>query len=100
MTRMRTPLSINSGVMASIRAVLPEPTGPPTPMREIFFMVSISRIVFSIHEHADARLDVHRGQDIGHRREGGHIVERGAGDALVGRMSGRIHFEQYGLGIE
>ena len=55
-------------------AVLPEPTGPPMPMRVIFFM-SPSRAPFSVHEHADVRLDVDGGEDVGHRREAGHVVE-------------------------
>ncbi len=42
MTRMRAPMSISRGVIASMMAVLPEPTGPPIPMRGIFFMVSLS----------------------------------------------------------
>ena len=39
--------------MASMMAVLPEPTGPPIPMRVIFF---IARLPRSVHEHADVRL--------------------------------------------
>ena len=38
MISTRMPRSIKLGVIASMMAVLPEPTGPPMPMRVIFFM--------------------------------------------------------------
>ena len=37
MMRILMPISRSGGVMASTMAVLPEPTGPPMPMRVIFF---------------------------------------------------------------
>jgi hypothetical protein len=38
MIKTLRPRSISRGVMASTSAVLPEPTGPPMPMRVVFFI--------------------------------------------------------------
>ena len=44
MIKTRTPISSNFGVIVSMMAVLPDPTGPPMPMRVIFFMLFLSPI--------------------------------------------------------
>jgi hypothetical protein len=67
------PRSSKRGVMASTIAVLPEPTGPPMPMRVIFFDIRRSNPEGSIHEKAYVRLVVDRRQDFRQRRIAGHV---------------------------
>src|SRR3569623_1276447 len=56
MMRTLIPRSSRRGVKASTIAVLPDPTGPPMPMRVMFF--DISKLHCSVHEQADMRSGV------------------------------------------
>ncbi len=62
MIRILSPRSIRRGVIASTIAVLPEPTGPPTPILVIFFILIAPT---SVHEHADMRVQMRGRNDIG-----------------------------------
>src|SRR5579862_188764 len=92
MIRTLWPSSISRGVTASTNAVLPEPTGPPMPMRVVFFTSSPS-----VHEHANVRPYMNGREDVGHRREAGHVGQGRpanlgvvAGDRFVDGVQDRL----------
>src|SRR6476469_203787 len=95
--RTLTPILTKMGVMASMIAVLPEPTGPPTPIRVIFFMSCSGD---SVHKHAYVRLDMRGCHDVERGRECCHVVKCGPRDAFVFGFCGGVDLEENGLCVE
>ena len=76
MMRILMPISKSGGVMASTMAVLPEPTGPPMPMRVIFFTGVSLRVGNQFMNKRTCALTWTAARISSERREAGHVVER------------------------
>src|SRR5262245_7183176 len=89
------PRSSKRGVMASTIAVLPEPTGPPMPIRVIFLAIRDST-----HEQAYVCVGVHGRQDLKQWSKPRHIGQPRRGSDLVRSFCAFVQFEEDGLRLD